>query len=162
MATSQPEAPSDRSLSLPSTAFQQAAYHSTLGLDLSVPSPLHLRLPITSRLSFNDAGKITYHRDIWDAKVRCPRVWRRICSADGLLQDLIGLVPGMSLAQWVSGRLVAQGIRGVAWLGRSLLWSRPEEPVPSRLVTRRKRNADEERGLAAAGTYAKAVRETTR
>ena len=35
------------------------------------PSPLHLKLPIITRLSFNDAGKITHHRDFWDVKV-CP------------------------------------------------------------------------------------------
>ena len=43
--------------------------HTTLGLDLSIPSPLHLRLPILTRLSFNDVGKITHHRDFWDVKV---------------------------------------------------------------------------------------------
>ena len=34
------------------------------------PSPLHLKLPIITRLSFNDAGKIIHHRDFWDVKVR--------------------------------------------------------------------------------------------
>ncbi|GJE84865.1 hypothetical protein PsYK624_009410 [Phanerochaete sordida] len=129
VAATQPEAPSTRTLSLPSAHLQQVAYHSTLGMDLSLPSPFHLRLPITSRLSFNDAGKITYHRDLWDVK------------------DMIGLVPGMSLAQWLSGRLVAQGIRGVAWLGRSFLWSRPEDEASSQSVARRRRTADEEQGL---------------
>lgn len=43
---------------------------TSLGLDLSLPSPLHLRLPIISRLSFNESGKITHHRDFWDLKVR--------------------------------------------------------------------------------------------
>lgn len=33
------------------------------------PSILHLSLPIITRLSFNDAGKITHHRDFWDVKV---------------------------------------------------------------------------------------------
>lgn len=74
MAATQPEAPSNRSLSFASTSLQQAAYQSTLGMDLSIPSPLHLRLPITSRLSFNDAGKITYHRDIWDVKASRLRI----------------------------------------------------------------------------------------
>ena len=72
--TGQTEASSSRSLLLPSASLQQAAYHSTLGMDLSKLSPLHLRLPVTSRLSFNDAGKITYHRDIWDVKVCYARV----------------------------------------------------------------------------------------
>lgn len=139
--------------------------YSTLGMDLSLPSPFHLRLPITSRLSFNDAGKITYHRDLWDVKVReflstgCLR--RNICS-DVRTQDMLGLMPGMSLAQWVSGRFVAQGIRGVAWLGRSLLWSGPETEASSLSVTRRKQTADEEQGLSTVGAYAKAVGEGTK
>lgn len=33
------------------------------------PSIFHLALPIITRLSFNDAGKITQHRDFWDVKV---------------------------------------------------------------------------------------------
>lgn len=47
--------------------------HTTLGLNLYIPSPLHLRLPIMTRLSFNDVGKITHHRDFWDVKVRCQK-----------------------------------------------------------------------------------------
>lgn len=129
VAATQPEAPSTRTLSLSSNQLQQVAYHSTLGMDLSLPSPFHLRLPITSRLSFNDAGKITHHRDLWDVK------------------DLLGLLPGMSLAQWISGRLVAQGIRGIACLGRSLLWSSPNDGTSARSVTRRKRAADEEQAV---------------
>lgn len=74
---------------------------------------------------------------------------------------MLGLVPGMSLAQWLSGRFAAQGIRGVAWLGRSFLWSRPEDESHPRSVTCRKRTADEEQGLSSAGAYAKAVREET-
>lgn len=70
VGSAQPEASSSRSLSLPSTHIQQVAHQSTLGMDLSLPSPFHLRLPITSRLSFNDAGRITHHRDLWDVKVR--------------------------------------------------------------------------------------------
>ena len=70
----QSEASSSRSLLLPSsTSLHHVAYHSTLGIDFSKLSPLHLRLPVTSRLSFNDTGKITYHRDIWDVKVRYAR-----------------------------------------------------------------------------------------
>ena len=78
------EASSSRALSLSSSSLQQAAYHSTLGMDLSVLSPLHLRLPITSRLSFNDAGKITYHRDIWDVKVRAQIVVRDAPQSEGV------------------------------------------------------------------------------
>ncbi|KZT05569.1 uncharacterized protein LAESUDRAFT_609737, partial [Laetiporus sulphureus 93-53] len=67
------------------------------------PSILHLSLPMMTRLSFNDAGKITHHRDFWDIK------------------DLLNLLPGMSLAQWVTTRLVAQSIRGVVGASRILL-----------------------------------------
>lgn len=68
----------------------------------------------------------------------------------------------MSLAQWISGRLVAQGIRGAVWIGRSLLWSRPEDAGDARSVTRRKRATDEEQGIPTAGAYAKAVKDATR
>ncbi|KAI0346897.1 hypothetical protein BDW22DRAFT_1404631 [Trametopsis cervina] len=96
-----------RSLSFPSSSIQHAAQQSTLGMDLSLPSPFHLQLPIISRLYFNDAGKITHHRDFWDVK------------------DLLGLLPGMTLAQWISGRLVAQSMRGVGWIARRILGSQP-------------------------------------
>ncbi len=33
-----------------------------------LPSPLHFRLRVTSRFTFNDAGRVTYHRDLWDIK----------------------------------------------------------------------------------------------
>lgn len=52
------------------------------GTSLSIPSPFHFQLPIITQLSFNDAGRITYHRDIWDVK------------------DVIALLPGAVLAQW--------------------------------------------------------------
>ena len=45
-----------------------------------------------TRLSFNEQGRITHHRDFWDVK------------------DVLGLVPGVGLAQWISSRLVAQGL----------------------------------------------------
>ncbi|KAI0677272.1 hypothetical protein C8Q78DRAFT_1001932 [Trametes maxima] len=83
----------------PSLPFQ----HSSISL--WPPSPFHLKLPIITRLSFNDAGKITHHRDFWDVK------------------DLLGLVPGMTLVQWVSSRLAAQSIRGIVRVGRALLRS---------------------------------------
>ena len=38
-------------------------------ISLWPPSPLHLILPMITRLSFNEAGKITHHRDFWDVKV---------------------------------------------------------------------------------------------
>ncbi|KAG6897602.1 hypothetical protein C0992_013042 [Termitomyces sp. T32_za158] len=62
------------------------------GTSLSVPSPLHFQLHVVSRLSFNEQGRVTHHRDFWDVK------------------DVIGLVPGVSLAQWIGTRLAAFGI----------------------------------------------------
>ena len=62
------------------------------GTSLSFPSPLHLRLRIITRLSFNEQGLVTYHRDIWDVK------------------DLIGMLPGMTLAQWLGTRIAAVGL----------------------------------------------------
>jgi len=59
------------------------------GTGLGLPSPLHLELHILTRLSFNEQGRITYHRDIWDVR------------------DVLGLVPGVSLAQWIGARLAA-------------------------------------------------------
>ena len=38
-------------------------------MSLWPPSPFHLKLPIITRLAFNEAGKITHHRDFWDVKV---------------------------------------------------------------------------------------------
>lgn len=62
------------------------------GTSLTVPSPLHFTLRIITRLSFNEQGLVTHHRDIWDVK------------------DVIGLVPGVSLAQWIGTRLAAVGL----------------------------------------------------
>ncbi|KAF6761972.1 hypothetical protein DFP72DRAFT_877626 [Ephemerocybe angulata] len=62
------------------------------GTSISLPSPLHSRLRIMSRLSFNEQGRITHHRDFWDVK------------------DVMGLVPGVSLAQWIGTRLAATGL----------------------------------------------------
>ncbi|KII94651.1 hypothetical protein PLICRDRAFT_127735, partial [Plicaturopsis crispa FD-325 SS-3] len=62
------------------------------GTRIGVPSPLHLQLHIMTRLSFNEQGRITHHRDLWDVK------------------DVLGLVPGVSLAQWITGRLAASGL----------------------------------------------------
>jgi hypothetical protein len=62
------------------------------GTSLSLPSPFHSQLRIISRLSFNEQGRITHHRDFWDVK------------------DVMGLVPGVSLAQWIGTRLTATGL----------------------------------------------------
>jgi hypothetical protein len=74
-----PPRPSDPRLSIPGTS-------------LGVPSPLHFQLHILTRLSFNEQGRITHHRDIWDVK------------------DVLGLVPGASFAQWISARLAATSL----------------------------------------------------
>ncbi|KAF8659132.1 hypothetical protein AX16_001902 [Volvariella volvacea WC 439] len=62
------------------------------GTSIAIASPFHFRLHIITRLSFNEQGRVTYHRDFWD------------------IRDLLGLVPGVSLAQWIGTRLVARGI----------------------------------------------------
>lgn len=59
---------------------------------LCLPSPLHLKLHVLTRLSFNEQGRITRHRDFWDVR------------------DVIGLVPGMTVAQWIATRVAAQGL----------------------------------------------------
>ena len=51
-----------------------------------------------SRLSFNEQGRITHHRDYWDVK------------------DVIGLVPGVPLAQWVGTRLAGLGLSYISRL----------------------------------------------
>ncbi|KAL1690088.1 hypothetical protein GGG16DRAFT_92845 [Schizophyllum commune] len=98
------------------------------GTSLAVPSPLHLKLPIITRLTFNEQGRITHHRDYWDVK------------------DLLGLVPGVSLTQWISSRLAAQGLALAArMLSRGTnpasartadLESGPSEPGPDKPVKR--------------------------
>ncbi|KAG2151251.1 uncharacterized protein EDB93DRAFT_1140295 [Suillus bovinus] len=78
--------PSTPSLPVPGTPF-------------AVPSPLHLQLRVITRLSFNEQGQITYHRDVWD------------------MRDVIGLVPGMRIAQWILGRA---GAWGLSWIAKRL------------------------------------------
>ena len=62
------------------------------GTSIALPSPLHRKLRIITRLSFNEQGLVTHHRDIWDVK------------------DVMGLVPGVSLAQWIGTRLTATSL----------------------------------------------------
>ncbi|KAJ7248450.1 hypothetical protein C8J57DRAFT_1475572 [Mycena rebaudengoi] len=71
------------------------------GTALTVPSPLHFTLHVITRLSFNEQNRITHHRDFWD------------------LKDVVGLVPGAGLAQWVAGRVAARGVAYAAgwWKG---------------------------------------------
>ncbi|KAH9948804.1 hypothetical protein B0H21DRAFT_777694 [Amylocystis lapponica] len=102
-----PSGTSDFSVAVPSLTTPHRQYTSTGSS--GPPSLLHLRLPIITRLSFNDAGRIIHHRDFWDIK------------------DVLSLLPGMTLAQWVTSRIVAQGIRGIVGASRALL-----ERAPSR------------------------------
>ncbi|EPT06156.1 hypothetical protein FOMPIDRAFT_1106804, partial [Fomitopsis schrenkii] len=99
-----PSTTTDLLLSLPHPPLHRQPSYVSRGPMTQAPAPsiLHLSLPIITRLSFNDAGKITHHRDFWDVK------------------DLLNLIPGMSLAQWITTRMIAQGIRGLVSAGRML------------------------------------------
>ncbi|PVG03497.1 hypothetical protein CPB86DRAFT_869424 [Serendipita vermifera] len=67
-----------------------------------LPSPFHLQLRIITKLTFNEQGRITAHRDFWD------------------IRDLTGMIPGARAAQWVLTRLAARGLATASWfLGRS-------------------------------------------
>nr|GAT46502.1 predicted protein [Mycena chlorophos] len=107
-----PVTPSSHSIALPPTT-SYAHPHLTApalsipGTALTIPSPFHLQLRIITRLSFNEQGHITHHRDFWDVK------------------DVLGLVPGVSLAQWVATRLAA---RSVGWVVRSGWLGFPSSP----------------------------------
>ncbi|KAI0268146.1 hypothetical protein BC834DRAFT_968364 [Gloeopeniophorella convolvens] len=69
------------------------------GVGLALPSPFHLQLRVFTRLSFNEQGKIIHHRDVWD------------------LKDLVGLVPGGMLSQWIASRLAARALSTMSRLG---------------------------------------------
>ncbi|KAJ8507068.1 hypothetical protein ONZ45_g10529 [Pleurotus djamor] len=62
------------------------------GTSLQLPSPFHFKLHIITRLAFNEQGRITHHRDFWDVK------------------DVMGLVPGVSLVQWLGTRIAARSL----------------------------------------------------
>jgi hypothetical protein len=93
-----PTSSADLPLSIGSPASVRLPHHpadpglSLPGTSLSLPSPLHVQLHVVTRLSFNEQGRITHHRDIWDVK------------------DVLGLVPGLSLAQWIGSRLAARSL----------------------------------------------------
>ncbi|KAG1737424.1 hypothetical protein EDB19DRAFT_957470 [Suillus lakei] len=80
------------------------------GTPFAVPSPLHLQLRVITRLSFNEQGQITYHRDVWD------------------MRDVIALVPGMRIAQWILGRA---GAWGLSWMAKRLR----SQPHSASLIT---------------------------
>jgi hypothetical protein len=91
---------SSSSLSLATTSPHPTAPSLHLPMtSLCIPSPLHLRLHIITRFSFNEQGRITHHRDFWDVK------------------DVLGLVPGLGLAQWITSRIAA---RSISFAGRLL------------------------------------------
>ncbi|KAJ3998016.1 hypothetical protein F5050DRAFT_1873772 [Lentinula boryana] len=100
----------------PTPSFQSPSHpiHPSLpilGTSFTVPSPFHLKLRIITRFSFNEQGRITHHRDFWDVK------------------DVMGLVPGVSLAQWIGTRLTARGLSYAsrAWFRTSQLQSSATE-----------------------------------
>ena len=87
-----------------SSALASASYPqpklSIAGINL--PSPMHFELRVLTRLSMNEQGRITYHRDFWDVK------------------DLLGLVPGVSMAQWITTRITGYSL---SLLGRFGMWA---------------------------------------
>jgi hypothetical protein len=124
--------PRSPALSVPFTSF-------------AVPSPLHATLAISSKLTFNDAGRVTYHRDTWDAR------------------DLVALLPGGSLVQWATSRASAHALglagRLGAWaLGRSIPRPLPQSAPPA-IALRDERDMDFERGRGTppAQSYSRAV-----
>lgn len=84
------------------------------GIGVALPSPFHLQLRVFTRLSFNEQGRIIHHRDVWDMK------------------DLVGLVPGGMLSQWVASRLAAQVLSAVSRLGAWVSDEKRGELVESR------------------------------
>lgn len=76
------------------------------GIGLPFPSPLHLKLHVFTRLSFNEQGRIIHHRDLWD------------------LKDLVGLIPGGMLSQWVASRLAARVLSAIS---RLVVWESDEK-----------------------------------
>jgi len=89
---------------LDASVLASASYpHPKLSLaGISLSSPMHFQLRVLTRLSMNEQGKITHHRDFWDVK------------------DLLGLVPGVSLAQWMMTRITGFSL---AFLGRVGMWA---------------------------------------
>ena len=84
------------------------------GIGVTLPSPLHLQLHVFTRLSFNEQGRIIHHRDVWD------------------LKDLVGLIPGGMLSQWVASRLAARILSSISRLGAWVADEQRGELVGSR------------------------------
>ena len=77
--------PSESSISLRdyvTMALPSSTRNRHPDISLWPPSPFHLVLPMITRLSFNEAGKITHHRDFWDVKVsihKDPKLYAQSC-----------------------------------------------------------------------------------
>lgn len=69
------------------------------GTDLTVPSPLHFKFHILTKLEFNEQGRIVHHRDFWD------------------ISNVMQLFPGGPLSHWIGTRLAAQGLSMASRLG---------------------------------------------
>lgn len=111
------------------------------GTSLSLPSPFHFRLHVISRLSFNELGKITHHRDFWDIK------------------DVTGLVPGVSLAQWISTRLTARALRCVTHFWRAKEDTAEHSHTPAPIASSSFR-PDVEKGITSAQAYLASTKES--
>ena len=92
------------------------------GIGLPFPSPLHLKLHVFTRLSFNEQGRIIHHRDVWD------------------LKDLVGLIPGGMLSQWVASRLAA---RVLSVISRLVVWESDEKKRGKMVESSRKHGASQ-------------------
>ena len=62
-----------------------------------------------TKLTFNEQGRITHHRDFWD------------------LKDVVGLLPGAHAAQYVTSRLAARGLASAVHFGTWLFGLRQKE-----------------------------------
>jgi hypothetical protein len=91
----------------PSTGYLHKLAHPRLPFaGLNIPSPFHLKLRIITKLTFNEQGRILYHRDWWD------------------IRDLISLIPGAQPAQWILTRVAARGLSSAMRVGSWLVGGR--------------------------------------
>lgn len=85
-----------RSLSNESSLYSYPLTSSTASVGRSSInsgwSPFHIRMRVTTRLLFNDAGRVVHHRDLID------------------LRDLIRGFPGGTLFQWLTSTVAAQSL----------------------------------------------------
>ncbi|KAF8592577.1 hypothetical protein K439DRAFT_1625926 [Ramaria rubella] len=109
--------------------FQRSSQPSLVvpGTRMCWPSPFHLQLRVISRLEFN-GERVTYHRDFWDVK------------------DLVALVPGAKLAQYVGTRFAARALATVGHLGAWFWGEKSPDPDPGDAIPRSP-NADNTLGL---------------